>query len=328
MSHIISKNHKPVKSQDGPGSMEAVLSSMVKRASDGVVKVAPGIARRILDELNFPEQRRVDSSRIYSHGDNIRRGDWMEGHPITLVLLPDGRIWLVDGQHRLHAIASQDQAIAVTVRIVPMESEKEARFFYAGFDQKNSVRTDRQILDAVDITGETGLRSATTTHLFRAAPLLLNGLEPIAAAVARATDSDVFLQANKLAIVREWSAEAKAFEKVLDRATIKGLRLKLCGSGVMAVALYTLRHQPKKAQDFWHGLAGNDGLRKGDPRATLLADLMFNRALNVGSHRQKVQQPAAAWNAFCEGRDLKIIKCIDGAALTLWGTPLAKGRAE
>ena len=328
MSHIISKNHNAVKSQDGPGSMGAVLSGMVKRAPDGVVKIAPGIARRILDELNFPDQRKVDSSRIYSHGDNIRRGDWMEGHPITLVLLPDGRIWLVDGQHRLNAIASQDQAIAVTVRIVSMESEKEARFFYAGFDQKNSVRTDRQILDAVDITGETGLRSATTTHLFRAAPLLLNGLEPIAAVVARATDSDVFLQANKLAIVREWSAEAKAFEKVLDRATIKGLRLKLCGAGVMAVALYTLRHQPKKAQDFWHGLAGNDGLRKGDPRATLLADLMFNRALNVGSHRQKVQQPAAAWNAFCESRDLKIIKCIDGAALTLWGTPLAKGRTS
>ena len=100
----------------------------------------------------------------------------------------------------------------------------------------------------------------------------------------------------------------------------------MCGAGVMAVALYTLRHQPARAHEFWHGVAGNDGLRKGDPRAALIADLLFNRTLNVGSHRQKVQQPALAWNAFCEGRDLKIIKCIDGAALTLWGTPLAKGR--
>lgn len=302
------------------------MSGMVRRATDGVVKVAPGIAARILEELNFPEQRKVDTSRVYGHGDNIRRGDWMEGHPITFVALPSGRIWLVDGQHRLVAISQQDAAVPVTIRIVPVESEKEARHFYAGFDQKKSVRTDTQILAAVDIVSATGLRSATTTHLYRAAPLLLNGLEPVAAAAARVKNRDVFLQANKLAVVRDWASEAKEYEKALDRATLKGLRLKMQGAGAMAVALYTLRHQPKKAHEFWHGVADNNGLRKGDPRAALIADLLYTRDLNTGSARQKVQQPALAWNAFCEGRDLKIIKCIDGAVLTLWGTPLAKGR--
>jgi hypothetical protein len=72
-------------------------------------------------------------------------------------------------------------------------------------------------------------------------------------------------------------------------------------------------------------VAENDGLRKNDPRATLINDIL-TRMIGTGSIRQKVQQPAVAWNAFCEGRDLKIIKCLDGAKLTLWGTPLANGR--
>lgn len=328
MSHIMSKNHNVVKPQDGPGSMEAVLSGMVKRAPDGVVKIAPGIAKRILDELNFPEQRKVDESRIYAHGDSLRRGDWMEGHPITLVLLPNGKIWLVDGQHRLSAISRQDQAIPVTVRIVPMESEKEARFFYAGFDQKKSVRSDKQILDAVGLTESLGLKPSTVRHLYSATPLLLNNLEPVAAYLGLSSKIDLFLPANKMAAVQDWAAEAIEYEKVLAKSTTKGLRSKMQGAGVVAVALYTIRHQPKKASDFWHGTAANDGLRKGDPRRAFVDDLLFQRFLNTGSARQKVQQPAVAWNAFCEGRDLKIIKCIDGAALTLWGTPLAKGRAE
>ena len=53
-----------------------------------------------------------------------------------------------------------------------------------------------------------------------------------------------------------------------------------------------------------------DILRKNDPRATLFKDIL-TRALNSGSVRQRVQMPALAWNAFCEGRNLKIIKCIE-----------------
>ena len=89
----------------------------------------------------------------------------------------------------------------------------------------------------------------------------------------------------------------------------------------MAVALYTLRHQPARAHEFWSGLAKNDGLRRGDPRATLIQDYL-TRSVGIGSARQRVQQTTLAWNAFCEGRDLKIIKCIEDAPIVIWGTPV------
>ena len=302
-----------------------MLQSIVARAPGGVVQMSPGIAARILEEINFPGQRAIDSGRVYGHRHSIIKGDWLEGHVITMALLPNGKMWNVDGQHRLTAISQHDAAVPVTVRIVPMENEKEARHFYAGFDQRKSVRTNRQILDGLGIAEEVQLSRNMTAMLFNAAPLLLNNLEPLTGSVNIRLNPDMFLQHNKLEIVQLWAKEAKEFDQIC-KAAKKGLLAKMRSPGVVAVALYTLRHQPARAREFWSGIADNDGLRKNDPRATLINDIL-TRSIGVGSIRQRVQQPALAWNAFCEGRDLKIIKCIDGAAITLWGTPLAKGRA-
>lgn len=308
-----------------PDTTEHVLRALVARSDDGVVMVAPGIAKRILEDLNFPGQRKVDDSRVYGHRYAIIKGDWVEGHAITFAALPDSRIWLVDGQHRLTAIGESDAAVPVTVRIVPVESVKAAQQFYAGFDQKKSVRTDKQILDAVDAAKESGLTTRTASAVYAATPLLLNWLEPISGSEAVKKNPEVFLQHNRMAALHEWAPEARQYEQICAKASkalLSGMRLP----GIVAVALYTLRHQPARAHEFWSGLAEQDGLRKNDPRATLYRDIL-TRTLSTGSIRQRVQMPALAWNAFCEGRDLKIIKCIDGAALALWGTPLAKGRA-
>lgn len=302
------------------GAVDSILKSMVARAPGGVVQLAPGIALRMLEEINFPEQREVHSGRVYGHRHSIIHGDWLEGHPITLALLPDGRMWIVDGQHRLIAISENEAPVPVTIRIVSVESEKEARLFYAGFDQRNSVRTNNQILDAVGISKETGLSRAMTSAVFAAAPILLNKLEPLTGGGVLKLHPDIYLQGNKLAAVADWASEAKLFEQIIQTAK-KGLMGKLRSSGVIAVALYTLRHQPVRAKQFWTGVAENDGLRKNDPRGTLINDLL-TRTMSTGSIRQKVQQPALAWNAWCEGRDLKIIKCLVDAQITLWGTPL------
>ena len=164
------------------------------------------------------------------------------------------------------------------------------------------------------------------THaVFEAAPILLNNMEPITGSANTRKNPEVFLQSNRIGIIRDWAVEANKYESIAKKAK-KALLIRMYGTGMVAVALYTLRHQPAKAVDFWTGVAENDGLRKNDPRASLIYDLL-NRNIGVGNNRQKVQQPALAWNAFCEGRNLSVIKCVPENNLTLWGTPLkAKGR--
>ena len=130
----------------------------------------------------------------------------------------------------------------------------------------------------------------------------------------------MYLQSNRLALVTEWAKQAKEYDEITKKAG-KGLYEKLRKTGPVAVALYTLRHQPARATEFWSGLANNDGLRRGDPRHTLIQDFA-TRDVGIGSVRQRVQQSVLAWNAFCEGRDLKIIKCITGSPIIVWGTPL------
>ena len=302
------------------GSMEYILRSLVAKSDHGVVKVAPGIASRILDELNFPGQRKIDSRRIYGHEHAISKGHWMESYSIHFAALPDGRIWLVDGQHRLAAIAQQQRLVGVTIRIIDVDSEKEARDFYAGFDGKGSVRTNAQILDAVGISDALGLSARMTRAVYEAAPLLMNKLEPLAGSINMKKNPAMYLQSNRLALVTEWANQALEYDTITKKAG-KGLYEKLRKTGPVAIALYTLRHQPARAKEFWSGVANNDGLRRGDPRHTLIQDFGV-RDINSGSIRQRVQQSALAWNAFCEGRDLKIIKCITGAPIVVWGTPL------
>lgn len=298
------------------------LKSIVAMAQrkGGVVTLTPAGAQAILDHLNFPGQRAINPSRVYGHRYAIIEGNWLEGHAITLTEMPDGRIWLVDGQHRLTAIAEGGVNVAITVRIVESENEREARNFYAGFDQATSVRTNAQVIEAVQAHEGAGVSKAMAEAVLNASTLLANSLEPLTGAASIKKNQELFLPATRLRAILDWSEEAQQYEQIIKKAK-RTLRTKLLQAGPTAVALYTLRHQPAKAHDFWRGLAENDGLRSNDPRAALYADLL-TRNLGSGSIRQRVQQSAMAWNAFFRGRTLQQIKCVQGGLITLLGTPL------
>jgi hypothetical protein len=303
-----------------PGSMEYILRSMVSKSDRGVVNMAPGTAKRILDELNFPGQRPIFSSRVYGKSLAIVTGDWIESFPIDFAALPDGRIWLVDGQHRVTAISRQQAPVPVTVRLIDVDSEKDAKKLYAGYDQGESVRTTKQILNAVGIAHELGISEKLAKSIYEAAPILLNNMEPITGSVNVRLFPEVFAKQRRMEAICEWANEAREYEGIISESTT-ALRQKLQTSGPVSVGLFTLRHQPARAREFWAGIAKNDGLRRFDPRSTLIQDYLV-RGVGTGSSRQRVQQTTLAWNAFCEGRDLKIIKCIEGAPIVIWGTPV------
>lgn len=168
-----------------------------------------------------------------------------------------------------------------------------------------------------DLTAQTALLQRA---IFDASILLSNNLEPLIGSASVKKHQDIFLLNNRLQSVLAWSEEAQKYEQLIGKAK-RVLRTKLMQSGPTAVALYTLRHQPPRAMEFWGGLAKNDGLRSNDPRAALYADLL-TRNMGVGSVRQRVQQSAAAWNAFFRGRTLQQIKCVVGGPITVLGTPL------
>lgn len=296
-----------------------LLSHILATAKNGVVQLSPQDAAVLVRHLNFPKQRGVKASRVEAKLADMRAGDWEKDHAITFVVLPGGAIYLVDGQHRLTAISLWHTTVPLMINVVSKPDLKSAQKYYSTFDGQSAVRTTRELLDAVDLPSEVGLTKSMAKAVYDAAQLLASNLEPMNGSANVASHHGLFRMNNRIEVVQKWASEAREFEQILKAAHFS-IRKMLMGTGVLAVALVTLRYQPATARQFWRGIAENDGLRKADPRSTFLADLM-TRNMAVGSVRQRVQQPAVAWNAFYQGRELKIIKCIPDAAIVVAGTP-------
>ena len=304
-----------------PHLITEVVLSMLGKSTDGVVTVAPGIASRILDEMNFHGQRNRKPFRVSEHLARIRKGTWNSQYPITLLVMPEGAMWLVDGQHRMEAISQSGASIRVRINLMQAGNEHEARRIYAGFDRPEYIRSQHEMLEGLGAATETGLKKETVRCLFRALPVLLNNMEHARsnqanAAAARSVET-------RIDLLPTWSTQAAIYESIVDTAE-PALKQPLYGAGVMAVALYVLRHQQARAQDFWNGVVDAGALTKDDPRQRLMWDLL-NRHLNAGSMRQGIQMTALAWTRWCEGARMKMIRCTEGAPIVIWGTPLAKG---
>jgi len=85
-----------------------------------------------------------------------------------------------------------------------------------------------------------------------------------------------------------------------------------------------LKWQPEKAEEFWKGLAMDDGLARNDPRKALLEKLRSQE----GSHSIPVQLHAVAsgWNAFYHGRKLKEIRVCPDKPFSIDGTTIVGRR--
>ena len=306
-----------------------IILSMMHKATNDVLMISPNMAKRILEETNFPRQRKVRRSNVQKHLNRVLQGKW-RGHdfPITFARIPatkdePEKIWLINGQHRLIMISEYSKALPIKVIIAEAKDEDEAALLYTYFDTPDEQRSDMEVLDARGVTKDLDLPRQAIRAVYSALALLRNDLEPASYLTAEgeiARDRE-----SRMEDIKSWENEAKMFWNDISRAE-PFIRRKLCRSGVIALALFTYRYQPGRAHEFWNGVAGNDGLKKGDPRHALIADFM-NRAMTTNS-RIHLQGASIAWNAFCEKRELAIIKCIPSATIKVWGTPFANGNKK
>jgi hypothetical protein len=321
----VSQKNLILNPKSGETDLTAIIKNISRKADEhGLCVMAPGIASRIVDELNFHGQRRVKKARVAENLKLMRDGGW-EPHVSTLVLceLPDGSLTLINGQHRCCAIVELGAPVKTKIDIIPARDADHVRSLYAKYDAKASVRTETELVKASGIADAFGIKTRTAEILIKAVPIVMNGMEPNTRMPGREHLNQF---SYRLEAAAGWSREAAEFDEITTCAE-QHIRRSLLRAGTMAVAIYTLRHCRERAFEFWSGVAMNDGLRKTDPRARLIADFAV-RTLASGSVRQSVQQSALAWNAFYEGRELKIIKCIEGAEIVIAGTPMRKGGAK
>lgn len=240
---------------------------------------------------------------------------WMEETQIRFGVL-DGRLWLMDGNHRIRAQANAAVSIPWNVKVDRYDSEDTFRAAFHKFNTNTRGRTEPQILGAAGFSSDYGISKQTAAALYRAVPFIVLGFRT---SHRDRTEHEV-LKSRIVDIRMDIASKYIGAALDLDECLKKGdgkIKRKILVAGITAVALVTLgcRATSAAAKEFWSGLARNDGLKKGDPRRTLAIYLLSEPLTNGAS-----AAAAAAWNAWFERRQLSVIRTGDVDAVRIAGT--------
>ena len=282
--------------------------------AEGNITINPAQAGWIYRELGYEHNRKVSVPHAKKLAEYMRRGQWMSKSTIDFARLSDGRLILVNGHHRMMGQSMTGVDLVWNVIFHDCANDDEVKALYYRFDTEVRKRSASNIVSGVGIGEELGLTRQTATALFNASSVIANGLRMTCAVRGETTA----LIDDRLAICTEYSREAALMQVYLSKAP-SAVSRKLRQASEFSVALATMKHQPAVASEFWSGLCEDDGLTKGDPRKTLLMDMQTRKGTG-GLSSSNLMATAKAWNAFCAGSTLKIIK-VTGHDVHLAGTP-------
>lgn len=273
--------------------------------------------------LRWDRQRPISAVGVERYVAAIERGE-MTTIQVTVALLPDGKRLLVDGQHRISALASlgkhrPDLALEGEIIWQRVKDEQDAGRLFSTIDV-GVPRKAHHIFRALQIGEGLPLTPQTRDTLARGVPL-------VSSRFSRDPRRDSHLSVAQES--QKWLDEIVAYAQFTEGATAEVGR-KLKRVSVVAVALATIRYQPALAREFWRGCALEDGLKKGDPRATLLAWLREYRPGGIPGSSSPItycQYVATAWNAFFDHRSITFIRVTDKSGpVVIAGTIYGKAR--
>ncbi len=280
--------------------------------NEGPTKVTPELAKTLLDKFNYERNRSLAKYHVLELEELMKSDKWIEGHTITFVNMK-GQIILVDGQHRLMAVAMQDKPHFFNFSIIPVKNLNEVHEAYCSFDVAIRKRSVSDVLNSANFQEETGLAKTVSRKLVAAAYLAENRLRR----VHYTEDVKQRDASYRLEIALKWADVARKYEMALNEAD-HYLKPKLLSDGIFAVALLTYRWQERIAKQFWEGVTYSGGQSNADPRRTFERDLR-NRNLQTNTRSLGEKIAARAWNAFFDRRPLKIIKVYPESGVELRG---------
>lgn len=276
--------------------------------------ITPERARVVLDTLNWSRQRDIRPSWVEKLRMAMLKGE-LTFLSLVFAEFPDGRRVLVDGQHRLAALIAFGAALPATVVVHRVFTEHDLGLLYLQFDRPQA-RGPETHLKALGVFESTEVPSQFVRRMGGAVAI-------IASKFSRSYRME-YSAIDRTNDVRTWISEIEAYYLILGGVGAQ-VKNRLLRQAVSAVALVTLRYQPGMAEEFWTKVASQEMLVGDDPRRRLYLWLDENtvsrnkRGLSEIAYALYV---AAAWNAFAEGRTLRLLKVGDTSApVRLVGTP-------
>jgi len=292
-----------------PGG-ESAQPEDTKLVSYGLLKITPATAGRWVEQFRYPPQRALRSSQVRKLIRAIQLGEF-ESTTVMFARLGD-RLYLVDGQHRLHAIRDSGQTVVLNVLCKLVDSEEDLAHLYASLDCP-VTRTFMDGYAAFGLQAELGFTQRAHVGMLSAAVVyIINGFRA-------GVGDDAGVRGVRLHLMREWAPEARdAFALLAGDPDAR----RNGSAGILSVMLVTLRYQPDRATDFWRRVIHGVELTQSMPEFALRRWLHDHPAGGPNRPPLYSRAVAAAWNAHYEGRMLtKVYPGDTSGPIVIKGTP-------
>jgi len=286
--------------------------------------ITPRMATDMIEAADFQVQRKLRRNHVRAIKNRIQEGEWRSGiQPIAFCISkPEKRVYNVNGQHTLHAIAEAGNQIKMDLRSFMVDGREGAAKIFSFYDRQRK-RSARDNIQAFGLDEESGLSQTKLGHISSAVKFIRGEF--------KRPDAEGLKMEEHVHDVRKWMWYGKKYyETTAD--VYREVKDCLHRSPVLAVGLVTFRYAPKVAERFWYQVAWCDRIGRFDPRRTL-QDWLLRYNLAGGSETEGRQISKAkmargverAWNHYYEdGEDatLKVIQAgNNNRDLRLKGTP-------
>lgn len=215
----------------------------------------------------------------------------------------NGRAFLTDGQHRLHAIIKSGKTLLFVVVHIFVTREEDVANDYI----RRDCGASRTLLDSYSALNLPEMCQLTKTQIGKlgaAVVVLMTGFTPACESVR---EPGLKSRDNRRIAILDWAQEARAFYAAIAGTAHPELFDR---SAVLAVALATFRYCPDRAREFWGAAAADDGLGKDEP-AKVLLNYLIKTATRDEKKYVYARAVANTWNWFQKGERHKYTKVTD-----------------
>lgn len=285
---------------------------------NSAIVVGPVEAQQILDEWRYEWQRPLKPDTVKEYARLMRRGEFWSASEIVVAHAPDDnglvRGFLIDGQHRLNAVIEAGIAQVLTIKHVRAKDMLEVGSRYASIDIQ-SRRTTRDHTRSMRLDERWSMTPTECVKLQQAAFFIQNGF--------KSKGNETYSPAQRIDFADGYAPAMRVMIDYISGgifALTRGLRMR----GPLGVALVTIRegrqvHGAARVEDFWRGVALDDGLAATDPRKHAVRHLyeMAQRSTSKTlSFTQEHSSRAIAlcFNNYIYGREMKVLRVVESRA--------------
>lgn len=289
---------------------------------EGRVMFTPDMSARTLAECAFAGQRPIKDGHVATLRIAMTKGNFTAGTQLHFARV-GGRLYLVNGHHRLHAHSLTDAPLEFQCLVTDCEDESEVAQLYYRHDTVSAVRGLADVVRATGTASAAGISESDARRTLAAVKVIVGRFSR---AMSHQQEVKNLREPDEiLAAAAPWWPYAKTYFAITEGAS-REAAVCLGRQHIVAVGLVTLKYQPDKAREFWAGMAADDGLRKGDPRKSALRFLLTHRIGSGGNPLAwgGIAGVSLCWNAWFRGEALNQVKASLVSEIVLLGTPVGR----